>query len=445
MEEKNKLKIKLSTAIVVVFILIVAIIIAISIMTYINSKEPKNESEIGENNNMVENEITNQNIDKPSEIQTIANADFDLKFLKLENYKKNMVYSPLSIKYALNMLNDGSNGNTKTQIEKVIGNNNLNKYNNIEGVLSLANSLYIRNTYSPYVLESYKSNLINKYNSEVISDEFKDASNINSWIENKTLGQIKNLLTDEKVNNVNNEMILINALAIDMKWKKEFKVEETSGKTFYLDNGNTMNATTMGAEIKNSSDVSYYKNENITALSMDLQEYENSQMQFIAVMPNQNLAGYVENFSLNELKSIIDNFITASEVKAGLKISIPKFSFDYNLDLMNDLKQLGITDAFDENLADFSNMSNSPTPLWIGDAIHKANIDFSEEGVKASAVTVFSMMDSAMIQQEDPEEVKIDKPFIYFIRDKKTNDIWFVGTVYEPNSWEIDKSSYYGM
>ena len=87
-------------------------------------------------------------------------------------------------------------------------------------------------------------------------------------------------------------------------------------------------------------------------------------------------------------------------------------------------------------------MSNNK--LCVSDALHKANIDFTEKGIKAAAVTVFGIKDLAMmpIEKPKPEEVKIDKPFLYVIRDKKTGEIWFVGTVYEPNSWDNDKADY---
>ncbi len=75
--------------------------------------------------------------------------------------------------------------------------------------------------------------------------------------------------------------------------------------------------------------------------------------------------------------------------------------------------------------------------------LHKANIDLTEKGIKAAAVTVIYMTDSmALSDEKQPIEVKIDKAFMYLIRDKKTDEIWFVGTVYEPNSWENDKADY---
>ena len=249
------------------------------------------------------------------------------------------------------------------------------------------------------------------------------------------------MLRDEIVTHQDNEMFLINALAIDMAWKEKFDGKDTHGGKFYLENGKEMTATMMNQETKSDS-ISYYKDNKITAISMDLEEYENQQMEFIAIMPNDSLASYVENFNTDTLENLSKNMTLASKTKYGLDISIPRFSFDYDLSLEDDLKKLGITDAFDPNLADFSNMS-SIRPLWIGEALHKANIDFTEKGVKAAAVTVIVMTDGMMpADEKKPIEIKIDKPFMYLIRDKKTGEIWFVGTVYEPNSWENDKADY---
>jgi len=85
----------------------------------------------------------------------------------------------------------------------------------------------------------------------------------------------------------------------------------------------------------------------------------------------------------------------------------------------------------------------SQRPLYVSEVLHKADIEFTEKGVKAAAVTVFSMMDSAFMPREaKPVDIIIDKPFMFIIRDKKSKNIWFTGTVYEPNAWEDDKNNY---
>ena len=425
MQENKELKIKLKTAIILIVILLIAVV---AIFALIINKEEQITSKGG--SSIVGNE---------SDKQQVVQSDFSMKFLKLENDKQNMIYSPLSIKYALKMLNEGANGNTKTQIENVIGELDLTKYNNIDKVLSLANGVYIRDTYAKYVKEDYKKILTEKYNAEINYDSFNNANNINSWIENKTLGIIKNMLRDETVQNPDNEMILVNALAIDMEWEDSFDSKDTRGADFYLEDGSSMNATTMHLETSSDS-VSYYKDKGITALTMDLKEYNNTQLEFVAIMPEENLSDYVETFSIDEFDNIIEKSKLASKTKNGVDISIPRFSFDYDLKLKNNLIKLGITDAFDSGLADFSNISN--TGLYVSDALHKANIDFTEKGIKAAAVTVIYMTDGIVLVEDKPIEINIDKPFLYVIRDKNTEEIWFVGTVYEPNSWEDDKADY---
>ena len=419
MEEKKELKIKFRTVVILLILLAIIIVVALVIMMNKN-KETKT---IG------------------GKTSTQERNDFSMEFLRLENKKENIVYSPLSIKYALNMLNEGANGNTKTQIENVIKGLNLTKYAPINEVLSLANSVYIRDTYAEYIKEDYKDILSEKYNAEINYDSFSNATNINKWIENKTLGIIQNMLDDNAVQNPATNMILINALAIDMEWANAFDTNDTYGEVFKLDNGDEMTATMMHKETKNEQ-FGYYKDKDITALTMDLKKYDNTQLQFVAIMPEDNLSEYVDTFTTEELNRIIENEILASETSYGVNISIPKFSFDYDLPLKEDLMKLGITDAFDGNLADFSNMAD--TSLYVGNALHKADIDFTERGIKAAAVTAITMDITAMIDDNrtKPEEIKMDKPFLYFIRDKETNEIWFVGTVYEPNSWDEDKEEY---
>ena len=438
MEENNdQIKIKLTT--VIVLILLVVIIIGGVLLVIFNKNNESKGNQI-EEGNITQSEYQPTDIKKDTKTN-YSDTELSFKFLKMENKKENMIYSPLSIRYALQMLNEGANGNTKTQIEKVIKNSNLRKYNNVKDILSLANALYIRDTYSKYIKDEYKNKLLNGYNAEIKYDAFKSADNINNWIENKTFGQIKNMLQDEIVTNPNVEMFIINALAIDMAWKEKFDGEDTHGEKFHLENCKEMTATMMNQKNKSDS-VSYYQDNKITAISMELEEYNNQQMEFIAIMPNDNLEIYVENFESDTLKNLSNNMTLASKTKYGLDISIPRFSFEYDLSLEDDLKNLGITDAFNSDLADFSNMS-SRRPLWVGGALHKANIDFTEKGVKAAAVTVIYMTDGmALADEKKPIEIKIDKPFMYLIRDKKTSEIWFVGTVYEPNSWENDKADY---
>ena len=399
--EKEK-KNKISLTVLVVFILIGVFGVLLMVSSVMEEKKIGEMNSVIVLNQVVEPIIENSNIinqiEAPIVTENMENS-FSFEFLKMENNKSNMIYSPLSIKYALAMLSEGANGNTKTQIDNVIGRLNLTKYKNNDKILSLANSVFIKDEYSQFVKENFKDNLVQR-----------------------------------------SKMILINALAIDMEWANTFDDNDTWGNPFYLENGEQINATTMNKETS-SEDISYYKDDNITAITMDLKEYDNTQLEFMAMMPEKNLDEYIKTITLKDVEEITSKLEKASNTKNGVDVSIPKFEFNYELKLKEDLQKLGITDAFSSEKADFTNMAE--TSLYVGEAIHKADVKFSEDGIRAAAVTVFAMFENALpTEEEQPIRIKIDKPFMFLIKDKKTGEIWFVGTVYEPNLWENDKAEY---
>jgi len=372
-------------------------------------------------------------------------SDFDFSFLKMENNKQNMLYSPLSIKYALKMLEEGALGNTLDEISKVVGNSTLTKYESIGKALSLANSLFIKDTYYKNVKTEYIDTLQEKYDAEIIKDEFKDAKNANQWIEDKTLGIIKDMLEDKAVQNA--VMLLANALAIDMEWVSNFSLKNTGGQMFFLEDGEEMEATTMYQKFY-SNNLSYAIDEDKTVVTMNLINYDayDIQFEFMAIMPNSTLSTFVENVSKKQIQEIDEKLTPATEVIDGVILRIPKFKFDYDLNLKDDLKNLGIKDAFDADNANFTNMANIQNieeNLYVSDALHKAVIEFSEEGIKAAAVTVIILTTGAAVPRPtNPVVININKPFMFIIRDKITKDIWFTGTVYKPNDWAIDEEIY---
>jgi len=369
----------------------------------------------------------------------ISASGIDLDFLKLENNNENIIYSPLSIRYGLSLLSTGADGETATEINNLLGDVELPIYQNEVDKLSLANAVFIKNDFKDFVPSNYISTVENKYASEVIYDNFTNTENIDNWVSQKTFG-----LIDKVGLQVNNktEMVLANALAIQMGWQNDFDSGDTYGSSFYYDNGEEVIATTMHKETS-SSNINYHIGDDVTVLSMPLAKTDNDvQLEFNAIMPPSNLGKYIENLTLSNLESTLKNTIPADATEAGINISIPKFKFDYELKFRNDLNSLGIVTAFDCDLADFSNMAPDK-PLCVSDAIHKANIDFSEEGIKAAAITAFGMMEATAIAETDvPVEVTIDHPFFFVIRDTNSGDIWFTGAVYRPNLWEDDASSY---
>lgn len=362
----------------------------------------------------------------------------DFEFLRLESASDNIIYSPLSIRHGLSLLNTGANGTTKTEIEKVLGGTEATKYQNIPDTLSLANAVFIRDTFKDMVLPTYTETVQNNYGSEVLYDPFVSSDNMDSWVQQKTFNLIDSIGIQPSKDL---EMVLANALAIQMDWEHPFDTDNTHSDTFYKEDGSEIDATTMHQETS-AEDVKYYQDDTTTAISMPLDSTaKDVNLDFIAIMPSGNLSDYANSVSQTNIDAIINNFKSASEPKDGVVISIPKFKYDYQLDFKKDLQTLGIQTAFTSD-ADFSNMASKP--LYVGEAIHKANIDFSEKGIKAAAITVFAMKDNAMLVEEEPQPIviNIDHPFLFLIRDADNGTIWFTGAVYQPNLWSDDAKTY---
>lgn len=366
--------------------------------------------------------------------------EFDYSFLKLEASDKNLIYSPLSIKYALSMLREGANGSSKEELDNVLSKTSLAKYTNIKDVLSLANSVFIKETYKIHVKDSYLKSIKDLYDAEVFYDKFENASNINSWISEKTFNIINNMVSDTYFENPNLEMILVNALAIDMEWDNPFEGEKTYSSDFTKSNGDKVSVAMMN-QITDSKKYKYYQDDDYTLVSMPLKKYQDAELEFVAVLPkNENLKDFVtDNEFEKNLKSLLEKMNNVSNKK--LNISIPRFEYDYSIKLAKDMNLLGVLDVFSPSKADFSGISD--TGLYVSDMLHKADIKFSERGIKAAAATVIFMTDkSEIVEPEGIEYLRFDKPFIYIIKDAKTDEVWFVGSVNEPLLWENAKNDY---
>ena len=120
------------------------------------------------------------------------------------------------------------------------------------------------------------------------------------------------------------------------------------------------------------------------------------------------------------------------------------FKFDYELKLIDDLNKIGITDVFEPNKADLSNLSTGKA--FINKALHKATIEFSNAGIKASAVTMeggagagdcgFDYIFKIPNDKIEKIDLTFDNPYMFLIIDKISKEVWFTGTVYEPSNFE---------
>ena len=203
-----------------------------------------------------------------------------------------------------------------------------------------------------------------------------------------------------------------------------------------------------------STDFMIYSDSDYKVFAKDLKEYNGVTLQYIGIMPQtKDLDEFIKSASVDEINSLIkslksiknDNF--KSGVITRITGKIPLFSYDYQLELQKDLESLGITDVFDVDKADLSNIAS--TKSYIASATHKANIEFSNEGIKAAAATTMGGYGASSCEFEYLYDVPVeeidmtfDHPFMYIIRDKATGEVWFVGTVYEPTEYSFDALGY---
>lgn len=363
------------------------------------------------------------NFFKKEETKIVLNGELAYDLLRLENNETNTLFSPLSINYILNMIMDGCENETDSykELYSLINGTTLDTVNNIKDRLTLANSIFIKDTYKDDIKQSYIDLLNSKYNSNVYYDEFKSATSINNWVKENTMNQIDKVLDDSYFMNPLLTMILVNALAMDMEWNQEFIPSDTIPGNF----SENLTVNMMKNTYEDNS-TKYYQDENITAVKLDLKKYDNEQFEYLAIMPN-NLKEYLNNFNNDTYQNIYNNLNNIKENKK-LNVLIPRYSYQYDLNLKKDLNTLGVNGIFDSS--DLTSISDKS--LKVADVIHKTNIDFSEKGIKAAAVTAATFKAGAMPETKKITVLEFNKPFMYFIINKNTGNIWFVGTLYTP-------------
>lgn len=202
--------------------------------------------------------------------------------------------------------------------------------------------------------------------------------------------------------------------------------------------------------VSSSTDFEFYVDDEVSVFAKDLKEYNGTTLQYVGIMPNDtSLDNFIENMNANDIITLINNLkpIELDSFKEGYVTEItgyiPMFKMNYELDLINDLQKLGITSVFDAS-ADLSNMTSANA--YITEAKHSANIEFSNDGIKAAAATMAggagNAVDAHFEYRFDVPIETIDltfnRPYMYLIRDKETGEVWFAGCVYEP----VDISEY---
>jgi serpin B len=370
-------------------------------------------------------------IDSPQESsadKTTEIVDFSLDIFKKIHEGENTLISPLSIISALSMTANGAEKETLSQMEEAFGTDvgSLNEYlyayksylpTADKYKVSLANSIWFKDKESFTVEKEFLQTNKNYYDAEVYKAPFDDSTkkDINVWVNEKTDGQIKKLLEEKPPEDA--VMYLINALSFDAEWLNIYEDTSVREGEFTTEDGDKKTVDFMY-----STEYSYMEIPNAIGFS---KPYADNKYSFVALLPDEGLA--VSDFIASmDGKTLIDTIKSQSDEQ--VYASMPKFSFEYSKELSGILKELGIKDAFDANLADFSSLGQSSEEnVFISRVIHKTKIEVDERGTKAGAVTAVEM--AAGAAPAEPKTVNLNRPFFFMIVDNEFSMPIFMGAL----------------
>jgi serpin B len=363
----------------------------------------------------------------------------------------NLLFSPYSVSQALAMTYAGAEGETATQMAETLGFtlpqpllhavfSNLNtdlitrgngEANEDEGevarALRIANRLWGEQTYpfSPV----YTAELERYYGAGLQPTDFAGApeearGEINDWVADQTEDRIENIVPEGAIS-PDTRLVLANAIWFYGGWLETFSPESTEDGDFFLTDGTTTTAPFM----YQWSDFPYARGDGFQVIELP---YSGSGFRFTVILPDEGeFVSFEENLAPAALNTALGQ-LESTEVQ----LHLPKFEFEYGTSLADILHAMGMTDAFDPTLADFTGMveGTPPAPLFIGDVLHKAFISLDENGTEAAAATVIIMEAGAAPPEEEPIELRIDRPFLFAIRDVQTGTILFLGRVTNPSA-----------
>ncbi len=361
-------------------------------------------------------------------------SSFTIKFIKevnSNNKNTNYIISPYSVEMALSMLSVGADNDTLIEFDKVLKDRSFNLDND---KVSVANALFIKNYYKDVIEKDFSNTLTDNYNSEVLIDDFTTPDVINNWVKDKTNGMIPKILDE-----INPEFVLgiANAVAIDTKWKNQFKCIYTDGEEFKNDK-KTLKVEMMHNDYEGGVK---YLDKDVKGIVLPYKD----NLEYVAIMPKKDLHGFIDNLTDKSLNEYLNSFKKVGKNEKVI-LDLPRYSYEYDVPkFKNILMNMGIKKAFDKDNADFSKIITKENlnklekgNIYVSTALHKAKIELNEKGTKAAAVTYFALESNTAMEVDETKliEIKFNKPFMYIIRDKESHEMLFFGTVYEPNKWK---------
>lgn len=350
---------------------------------------------------------------------------------------ENVLISPASILFALDMAAMGAEGETYDQIAALIcpgaSKEDLNEMaEDYMELLTESDEMKIANSFwaneatltlrDVEIKEVYLDLLEDSYDAETRILDFDGAAleEINEWVDDKTDGMIDEIIREFPDDAF---IYLINAMAFEGKWAEDYE-EYQINEDGIFHNRDGLEET---AKMLSSTEFCYMESDAATGF---LKYYEGEQFAFLAILPKDEeilLEDFLANFNGDAYRTFYESMSQEDVITLT-----PAFTFAYDNELSVLLRSLGMTDAFSEDLADFASIAEADGfRFWISRILHKTFIELDESGTRAAAVTAIEMKNEAcaIVDYEEPKQVILDRPFVFAIVDTETGQPVFMGTV----------------
>ena len=254
------------------------------------------------------------------------------------------------------------------------------------------------------------------------SDSSGSAATINSWVAEKTNDKVKEIVTADAIDDLT-RLILVNAIYFKGDWLDKFDANLTDDADFHVSPSETVKVKMM------FMDKSFFcgENDKLHCQAVEL-PYAGDTLSMVIILPDHR----VTNLSEVEKKLTADDLVGVREKfkmrKEDVQLWLPRFSLDEKLSLKEVLTSMGMKDLFMDGVADLSGVDGTKE-LFVSNVLHRAVVDVNEEGTEAAAATACMIQFCCFVE---PFRFRADHPFLFFIQDKTTKSVLFLGRLAKP-------------
>lgn len=286
------------------------------------------------------------------------------------------------------------------------------------------NFVFLDNDFT--VNPAFKSVLQNDFSASIKVLDFDDPNSAkvaNSYIE-KSGGRVSNVLRSDDFQE--SRMILTNVISFKGLWGLPFNASDTLLEPFYNEDKVVVGTVNMMFQ---KGQFPFANMKNLKAFVLELPYGTGGKYSMLFILPYANIkiADMYRNFAAVTLKDIF-NKLRADETAYGLDdvdLKIPRFHISTNLVLNKPLNNMGVYDIFQPDLASFQKVTKQN--IFVSAIVHKADIEVTESGTVASAVSTATFTDRI-----SAPSFYCNRPFIYFVMEKSTTTVIFSGIYSQP-------------